>query len=258
MYLLRNINKIIEEFPKEFQELELNDLIEILSSDYLNVKTEEKTWEAILLWVQHSPEERERNVPLLLPTVRLGLLSPEYFLSQIRNYPTIAENEECQPILSATLKFLFDFDVTEFRSLGRFRIPYDIVFAMGGWTIGSPTNSIETYDARADNWMTVWKLIKQVYLFVIQILEVDPMGARAYHGTVVMGHEIFVIGGYNGFDYFNSCRCFNLLDRTWRDIAPMNKNRQVFRFVLFFIFYFLKVLCKCHILWWLHLCDGRV
>lgn len=47
------------------------------------------------------------------------------------------------------------------------RVPYDVLFAIGGWSAGSPTNFIETYDTRADRWL----------------LSVDTdLVPRAYHG----------------------------------------------------------------------------
>ena len=36
---------------------------------------------------------------------------------------------------------------------------------------------------------------------------------------------MFVIGGFDGTEYFNSCRTFHLRDRVWNDIAPMNERR---------------------------------
>jgi kelch-like protein 10 len=32
--------------------------------------------------------------------------------------------------------------------LSRPRVPHEILFAVGGWSFGSPTNFIETYDTR--------------------------------------------------------------------------------------------------------------
>ncbi len=32
------------------------------------------------------------------------------------------------------------------------RIPRDVMFAIGGWSGGSPISFFETYDARADRW----------------------------------------------------------------------------------------------------------
>ena len=39
--------------------------------------------------------------------------------------------------------------------LARPRVPHEIMFVVGGWSGGSPTNVIETYDTRADRWIMV-------------------------------------------------------------------------------------------------------
>jgi N-acetylneuraminic acid mutarotase len=36
---------------------------------------------------------------------------------------------------------------------------------------------------------------------------------------------MYVIGGFDGTEYFNSCRVFHLIDRVWNEIAPMNERR---------------------------------
>jgi kelch-like protein 10 len=48
---------------------------------------------------------------------------------------------------------------------------------------------------------------------------------RAYHGCITIDTRMFVIGGFDGSEYFNSCRTFHLRDRVWNDIAPMNERR---------------------------------
>lgn len=53
----------------------------------------------------------------------------------------------------------------------------------------------------------------------------DVVSARAYHGCITIDNEIFIIGGFDGTEYFNSCRTFHLIDRVWKDIAPMNERR---------------------------------
>lgn len=95
--------------------------------------------------------------------------------------------------------------------LARPRYPFEVLFAIGGWSGGSPTAAIETYDTKSDRWTRISKE--------------DPHGPRAYHGTVVMDHYIYVIGGFDGSDYFNSCRRFNTITKIWEAIAPMNSKR---------------------------------
>lgn len=42
--------------------------------------------------------------------------------------------------------------------IARPRVPHEVLFAIGGWSGGSPTNFIETYDTRADRWVKVRSL----------------------------------------------------------------------------------------------------
>jgi kelch-like protein 10 len=59
----------------------------------------------------------------------------------------------------------------EIREFARPHIPHEILFSIGGWSEGGPTNYIETYDTRAHRW--------------VKVEEVDPAGPRAFHGTTV-------------------------------------------------------------------------
>jgi kelch-like protein 10 len=96
-------------------------------------------------------------------------------------------------------------------TLARPRYPFEVLFAIGGWSGGSPTAIIETYDTKSDRWT--------------RIFEEDTHGPRAYHGTIVMGYYIYIIGGFDGLEYFNSCRKFNTVTKIWEEVAPMNCKR---------------------------------
>jgi len=37
--------------------------------------------------------------------------------------------------------------------IARPRVPHELLFVVGGWSGGSPTNILETYDIRADRWI---------------------------------------------------------------------------------------------------------
>ena len=59
----------------------------------------------------------------------------------------------------------------------------------------------------------------------IEISFFSSVSPRAYHGCIIVGDQMFVIGGFDGTEYFNSCRSFHLIDRQWTNIAPMNERR---------------------------------
>ncbi len=80
----------MENFPivatnsNELLELSSTALIELLSSDDLNVKNEELVFDAITRWISHDPEERKKYILELLKSVRLGLLSTQYFVEKVK------------------------------------------------------------------------------------------------------------------------------------------------------------------------------
>nr|XP_042903275.1 kelch-like protein 10 [Parasteatoda tepidariorum] len=216
-YLISNFEEIVDQ-SEEFLELSLEDVMDLLNSDRINVRKEERVWEAGIKWIDHRPDERKQYIDSILRCIRLGLLDRQYFIENIHVHPYLENNEACKDIVRETLEFWCDFDTIiqkedEVRMpfLATPRIPHSILFAFGGWSGGSPTNLIETFDTKADRW--------------INIEEVDPVGPRAYHKLAVIGTDIYIIGGFNGNQYFNSCRRFNAVTREWKEVAPMHTKR---------------------------------
>ncbi|CAG9769823.1 unnamed protein product [Ceutorhynchus assimilis] len=216
-YIMKNFVKISVE-SDEILQLSLNQLQSIINADDLNVKSEETVWQAIIRWIDHSKDSRKGYIVELMKYIRLGLLDTQFFLEKVKDHPYVTESEGSRPMIIQTLKFLYDLETISHRDgevvtpeIARPRVPHEILFAIGGWSGGSPTNFIETYDTRADRW--------------IKLDEVDPSGPRAYHGTAVVGFRIYIIGGFDGMDYFNSCRCFDAVTKTWKEIAPMHSRR---------------------------------
>jgi kelch-like protein 10 len=77
----------------------------------------------------------------------------------VKTHPYVRDSEACKPIVIETLKFLYDLDMDEEKEvdlnnpLAKPRVPHEILFVIGGWSGGSPTNMVETYDTRADRWI---------------------------------------------------------------------------------------------------------
>ncbi|XP_069675813.1 kelch-like protein 10 [Periplaneta americana] len=217
LYVMRNFVQVAKQ-SEELVELPLEEMLALVGADELNVKSEEVVWDCVLQWINHDPEARKMHVVDLMKNIRLGLLDTQFFLENVKDHVYVSGNESCRPLIIETLRFLYDLEVITQKDgevptpeIARPRIPHEILFAIGGWSGGSPTNYIETYDTRADRW--------------VKVDEVDPMGPRAYHGTAVIGFNIFVVGGFDGMDYFSSCRCFNAVSKTWHEVSPMNARR---------------------------------
>ncbi|KAF3424065.1 hypothetical protein E2986_07162, partial [Frieseomelitta varia] len=216
-YVMRHFVQVAQR-SEEILDLPIEELTTLIGADELNVKSEDTVWDLVLKWINYDPQSRKDYIVDLMKNIRLGLLDTQFFLENVKDHPYVTGNDACRPIIIETLKFLYDLEIITQKDgevptpkIARPRVPHEILFAIGGWSGRSPTNFIETYDTRADRW--------------VKVEEVDPIGPRAYHGTAVVGFNIYVIGGFDGADYFNSCRCFNAVTKTWREIAPMNARR---------------------------------
>lgn len=143
-------------------------------------------------------------------------MEADYFLNKVRYSPLVSSYQECLPIIAHALRAIFIMSrdrptVNGFLNpLSCPRLPYSILFAIGGWSGSNPTNVIETYDSRADCWM------------LISSARESP---RAYHGTVFLNGFIYVIGGFDRIEYFSTVKKFNPITLTWHQAAPMHSTR---------------------------------
>ncbi|XP_055341816.1 kelch-like protein 10 [Paramacrobiotus metropolitanus] len=216
-YLLENFAEIRK--TGSFSQLSLEELVALLRHDMLNVSREEQAWEAIVQWIEADRDSRKRCIVHILPALRCGLIDSQYFMEKIKSNPLLKEfDNECKPVIIAALKYIYDLDLNKNPEqdpndvyITRSRAPHEIMFAMGGWSGGSPTNLVEVYDVRADRW--------------IRTNIGDRNGPRAYHGLATMNGLIYTVGGFDGISYFNTCRAFDPVTRTWLEISPMQTRR---------------------------------
>ncbi|KAH7961467.1 hypothetical protein HPB52_009288 [Rhipicephalus sanguineus] len=215
-YLMQHFIEVSKR-SEELLSLDIDEVEAILSDENLNVIKEETVWKAVVRWIEHDSANRQQHIARLLRCVRTGLVDTNFFVEKIKSHKLVSDNESCRPLVIDTLRFLYDLDVVVHNDevptpmFARPRIPHEVMFVMGGWMQGGPTAYIESYDTKADRW--------------IKVDDVDPEGPRAYHKCAAIGNEIYVIGGFNGEDYFSSVRCFNAHTKQWRSVTPMHVKR---------------------------------
>ncbi|KAL1006446.1 hypothetical protein UPYG_G00072520 [Umbra pygmaea] len=214
LFILHNFKEMVAS-SEEFVELSLEQLCEIIEKDDLNVKQEDTVFGGHP-HLDHPLPRTQAHIPLLLSKVRLGLMSADYFMSNVINNALVKENDNCKPIVIKALKAITNLNrirpsKSSFRNtLTRPRLPYGILFAIGGWSGGSPTNIIEAYDTRADCWVKVTP---------------EEDSPRAYHGLAYLNGFVYCVGGFDSIDYFNNVRKFNVVTRTWHEVGPMYSQR---------------------------------
>ena len=58
-------------------------MCEVLESDHLNVRNEELVFDAVCRWIDFDPERRRSHMARLLKTIRLGLLTTQFFVEKV-------------------------------------------------------------------------------------------------------------------------------------------------------------------------------
>ncbi|NXN43120.1 KLH10 protein, partial [Rhinoptilus africanus] len=215
MFILRHFEEVTR-LSTEFLDLSVEEFTHILEKDELNVKQEETAFEAILKWIDHAPQDRRRHIAVLLGKVRLALMQADYFMSNVKTHQYVKDNEECKALIIKALTEMYNFEMYGQSSSHRThpftrpRLPCAVLFAVGGWSGGSPTNAIETYDSRADQWVNV---------------TCEQENPLAYHGTAYFNGFVYIVGGFDSMDCFSSVKRFDPLNKTWQQVAPMHSRR---------------------------------
>lgn len=243
-YILRYFPEVSAR-SEQLMQIPFDPFFDIINDDRLNVKAEEPVWECCIKWIERDLNRRVVHVKSLLSAIRLGLMDLnvcieyfrhrsksllsylfQYFVHKVKEHAYVAGDSACNEITVAALAFMYDLNVINvqeefFRTppMAIPRLPHDVMFIIGGMSGGQARSYIEAYDTRADRW--------------ICLPHEDPLGVRAYHGTAVIGHQIYCIGGHYGVEYFNSCSVFDAVAKTWKEVS---RSQIVLEFVIFILY----------------------
>ncbi|KAH9378230.1 hypothetical protein HPB48_015341 [Haemaphysalis longicornis] len=138
------------------------------------------------------------------------------------------------------------------------RMPYEMLFCVGGWSRGQERSGIEAYDPRSRQWIlhsnkefeprayhgvvefgahiyTVGGLTNRTPVRWLDSFDTkrcvweqrSPMHmARAYPSVVVLGEQIYAIGGYTGTQRTATVERYSPRTNQWTMVAPMNQVRS--------------------------------
>jgi len=222
-YILEHFETIIANSEsEEYNGLSCEELEELFGYDELNIRSEEHAFEAIVKWISIEPDSRSQDMTRLLAKLRLGLMDTDYFMHHVRNHEYVkACGDTIRPLIRDALQVLHRLEFASdsidpsFHILTRPRLPHEVLLAVGGWSGGSPTNTIEAYDSRADQWVNVTATIEKF----------GQERPRAYHGVIYVDNNIYILGGFDGQNYFNTVRRLDLEKWDCFEEPPMNNRR---------------------------------
>ncbi|KAI8427342.1 hypothetical protein MSG28_001920 [Choristoneura fumiferana] len=164
----------------------------IVSSDELNVRSEEQTFQAVMSWVKYN---------FLVGTVSSELL--------------IRSDDACRDLLDEAKNYLL---LPQERPLmqgprTRPRKPTrrgEVLFAVGGWCSGDAIASVERFDPQTAEWKMVAPMSKR----------------RCGVGVAVLHDLLYAVGGHDGQSYLNSIERYDPQTNQWCGaVAPTSSCR---------------------------------
>ncbi|NWR68688.1 KLHL4 protein, partial [Centropus unirufus] len=209
-YTMEHFTEVIKN--QEFLLLPANEIAKLLSSDDINVPDEEAIFQALMLWVRHDLQNRQRDLGMLLSYIRLPLLPPQ-LLADLENSPMFADDLECQKLLMEAMKYHL---LPERRSMMQSprtkprKSTVGALYAVGGMDATKGTTTIEKYDLRTNSW--------------IQICTMN--GRRLQFGVAVIDNKLYIVGGRDGLKTSNIVECFNPVTKVWTVMPPMSTHRH--------------------------------
>nr|CAB3259761.1 kelch-like protein 20 [Phallusia mammillata] len=199
---------------EEFRLLPVEQLIEIISSDDLNVRSEEHVYKALMTWTQHDIAERRPLLPKVLQHVRLPLLTPKFLVGVVSVDPLIHNDEQCRDLVDEAKNYMLLPQERPLmqgpRTRPRRPITREVLFAVGGWCSGDAISSVERYCPETRDWRLVAPMSKR----------------RCGVGVAVLDDLLYAVGGHDGTSYLNSVERFDPQTNQWSsDVAPTSTCR---------------------------------
>lgn len=242
---------------QEFFQLNSEQLGKLLSSDDLNVPSEQDVFHALMSWIQHDPTNREQHIPDLLALIRLPLLQPSFIADHVE---TVCGSSDCQQLVMEALKWHLLPERRSLISTERTRPRKSTVgkvLAVGGMDAHKGAISIESYCPRLDKWALLKNLSARRLQFGVAVLEdkliivggrdglktlntvesldlnsmiwtpLNPMGTHRHGlGVAVLAGPLYAVGGHDGWSYLNTVERWDPIARTWSYVAPMSSMRS--------------------------------
>ncbi|KAG8177186.1 hypothetical protein JTE90_015794 [Oedothorax gibbosus] len=242
---------------EELVSLSVGKLVELLSSDALNVDREEDAFEAVLRWLNHDPTQRGDNFHQVLEQVRLPLLSPYYLHDWVAGVPAVSTSTQCQKLLEEARLYHLLPDRRHHTPRTRPRASFgvsEVVVAVGGEDDKVVLRSVECFDPVNDKWLTLACLpfaiskhgvvvTGQNILYVAggeypdgtasrSLWKYDPIFdqwqemasmtvERSELGLVVVDSLVYAVGGWDGASRLSSVERYDPQHNTWQLVAPM-------------------------------------
>lgn len=192
---------------QEFFQLNMEQISNLLRNNDLNVDSEEEVFNALISWIEHDAESRQKHLPKLLEYIKLPLLKPQFLVDYVEKH---CDNKKCMELVMEAFKFHLLPDRRTITNLDR-RTPRKStigrLLAIGGMDI-----HIESYNYRLDKWHITKNMPTK----------------RLQFGAVLMDDKLIIVGGRDGLKTLNSVEMVNLNTMVWTSLNSMGTPRYAY------------------------------
>ncbi|CAM4854561.1 unnamed protein product [Rotaria socialis] len=158
---------------EEFLFLPIHQLIDIISSDELNMTSEEDVFNAVMQWISCDVQQRKQYLPKILEHVRFPLMSARFLVNTVSSDPLIRSDQAkyylllpqelrgwCSGGAIASVE-MFDPVTNERRAVSPMSkrrcgvgvaVLNNLLYAVGGHDGVSYLNSVEKFDPQTNQW----------------------------------------------------------------------------------------------------------
>lgn len=212
-FTYHNFSEVVE--SEEFLLLPPAQLMEVIASDELNVRSEESVFKAVIAWVKHSAPDRRPLLPQILQHVRLPQVSPKFLVGTVSSEPLIKNDRECLELVDEAKNYLLLPQERPLmqgpRTKPRKPVRYgEVLYAVGGWCSGDAIASVERMDGGSGEWSCVGSMSKR----------------RCGVGVAVLNELLYAVGGHDGQSYLNTIERYDPQTNQWScDVAPTSTCR---------------------------------
>ena len=173
---------------EEFIQLSADNVIDLISSSDLGVKSEEDVFEAVIQWVSHDREKRSTYLPTLLNQVRYQVLTDNYILKHVSDNELLQGNPSCKDFIINALKYRLmppaeRANLTDGNeSFSRVRIGGPKSILIVGGQAPKAIRNIEIYDVKTNTCKPGPELVSR----------------RCRCGVTVLKGSVYAVGGFDG------------------------------------------------------------
>ncbi|XP_077289680.1 kelch-like protein 41b [Arctopsyche grandis] len=190
-----------------FLNLPLFNVMEILKSNDLLVRSEESVFNAVKLWVNHDDANRKSDLAQLMRSVRLSLLSLEFIVNEIMTFC-----HSCAECMTTIRQEIINKNDKSFVPRETPRTKGYKMALVGGYSVDM-ANTIDIFDGLKNSWTLSKNIGINKYSFA----------------SVLVGNWIVIIGGENSSGQSStSVEYIDLKSGQKQQLKPLNQARHEF------------------------------